>query len=239
MRKIIDVFSLLLQLMVVDFAFVKEVCYAWVIMCMQVCCGMFWCMNVHIYYIYHLRNTHTVMFNEMYVVTYTTDCMKAQSRFSTVSRLTCICGKNFSNFTIFKSLIFLSLYASKKHNSCPQWKTKDLPHKSESLIFQAVLPLYIPFLGLALCSWEDSRCWTDTVLVECRCLVPLITNVIFVHSLQLVLSTLQAYIHLNIIFPVLRLLVYILQETFPPKFCVHFLFPLSYPHPNTLYLPKF
>jgi hypothetical protein len=48
MPKIIDVFSLFSQLMVVDFAFVKEMCYAWVIMCMQVCCGMFQCMNVHI-----------------------------------------------------------------------------------------------------------------------------------------------------------------------------------------------
>jgi hypothetical protein len=56
-------------------------------MCMQVCCGMFQCMNVHIYYIYHLRNTHAVMFHEMCAVTDTTDRTKAQSRFTTLSNL--------------------------------------------------------------------------------------------------------------------------------------------------------
>jgi hypothetical protein len=189
MPKIIDVFSLLSQLMVVDFAFVKEICHAWVIMCMQMCCGMFRCMNVCIYYIYCLRNTHTVMFHEIYVVTYTTDCMKAQSCFSTLSNLHLWKKKKIDNFTHIYKSNFVSLCTRKKHNPCPQWKTKGLPHKSESLTFQAVLPLYVPFQGLALCNLEDSRYSTNTVLVGCRCFVPLI-SVIFVHSLQLVLSTL-------------------------------------------------
>jgi len=73
-------------------------------------------------------------------------------------------------------------------------KNKRLPHQSDSLIFWAVLPLYVPFLGLAVCKLQDSRYLTNTVLVGCTCLVPLITCLIFIHSLQLVLSTLQAMI---------------------------------------------
>jgi len=67
---------------------------------------MFQCMNMHICYIYHLRNTHAIMFHEMYAVTDTTDRMKAQSRFGTLSNL-CFFVNNQLEAQFFFLCIFL------------------------------------------------------------------------------------------------------------------------------------